>query len=178
MAGLLTRVFTHGEIGHEVLAQIRRLLFEAYDGDFSAEDWGHTTAGWRVVVFDGEVPVSHEAVVPRDIQIAPRTFRTGNVEGVATPAERRPEGLGALAQVHATSLVQSTFEMGALSTGSPDFYQRGWERWRGPSFVRTGAALVRTADEDDGLMVLRFGPSAAIDLAASIVCERRSGDDW
>jgi hypothetical protein len=32
--------------------------------------------------------------------------------------------------------------------------------------------------EDDGVMVLRFGPSAAIDLHASMSCDERPGDDW
>ena len=88
------------EINLDVLAQIRRVVFEAYANDFSEEDWQHTCGGWRVVVFD---------------------------DGV---------------------------------------------------FVRNSEALIRTEDEDDGLMVLRCGPSADIDLAARIVCERRSGDDW
>ena len=76
-------------------------------------------------------------------------------------------------------MVLHEFEMGALSTGSHEFYERfGWERWRGQSFVRDGVTLRRTAEEDDWLMVLRCGPSAGIDLATPIVCERRIGDDW
>lgn len=170
---------TDSEIGADVLAKIRRLVFEAYAGDFADEDWEHTYGGWRVVAFDDGAPVSHAAVVPRRLQVAERTFQVGYVEAVATPVERRRQGLGALVMTHATKLVQTTFEMGALSTGSHSFYERlGWERWRGPSYVRDGVALVRTPDEDDGLMVLRYGPSAEIDLAAPIVCERRSGDDW
>ena len=179
MCVLETRVLTDAEIHPDVLAQIRRLVFEAYEGDFSEEDWEHTRGGWRVVVFDSGVPVSHAAVVTRALQVAERTLQTGYVEGVATTAELRRAGLGALVMTHATSLVQSKFEMGALSTSSHGFYQRfGWERWQGQSFVRDGVALLRTADEDDGLMVLRSGRSAGIDLAAAIVCERRAGDDW
>ena len=70
-------------------------------------------------------------------------------------------------------------DLGALSTGSPGFYGRlGWERWRGPTYVRRGDDLVRTPDEDAGIMVLRFGPSAGVDLAAPISSEARAGDDW
>jgi len=66
-----------------------------------------------------------------------------------------------------------------LSTGRHEFYQRlGWERWLGPTFVRRGEALVRTPDEDDGIMVLRFGRSRDTDLTAPIACEAREGDDW
>ncbi|MDQ6674384.1 MAG: GNAT family N-acetyltransferase [Chloroflexota bacterium] len=179
MCVLETRVLTDDEIRPDVLAQIRGLVFAAYDGDFSEEDWEHTRGGWRVVVFDGRAPVSHAAVVARVLQVAQWTLQAGYVEGVATTAGRRRQGLGGLVMARATSLVQSKFEIGALSTSSHSFYQRfGWERWRGHSFVRDGVALLRTADEDDGLMVLRCGPSAGIDLAAPIACECRAGDDW
>ena len=70
--------------------------------------------------------------------------------------------------------------LGALSTGAHAFYGRlGWERWRGPTYVRTsGGAIERTEDEDDGVMVLRFGPSADLDLTLPICCEDRPGDAW
>jgi hypothetical protein len=54
----------------------------------------------------------------------------------------------------------------------------GWERWRGPTYVRRGPDLVRSADEDDGVMVLRQGPSQALDLTDAISCPGRAGDDW
>ncbi len=44
--------------------------------------------------------------------------------------------------------------------------------------MRTGGQLVRTEDEDDGIMVLRFGPSQEADLTAPISCDSRPGDDW
>lgn len=176
---LQTYVLADDEISSDRLAAIRRLVFEAFEDDFSEEDWEHTRGGWRVVVDDDGAAVSHVAVVPRLLQVAQRTLRAGYVEGVATTGQRRREGLGALVMTQATSLVQTTYEMGALSTSRHGFYQRfGWERWRGPTFVRDGAVLVRTADEDDGVMVLRFGSSVELDLTAQIVCDRRSGDDW
>lgn len=132
-----------------------------------------------MIVFDGTLPVAHVAVVPRVLWVDDRPYRSGYVEGVATAVERQREGFGSQAIEAATNLIRSSYEMGALSTGSHDFYQRfGWERWTGPSFVRAGAELIRTPDEDDGVMVLRLGPGAAADLAAAIACERRSGDDW
>ncbi len=74
---------------------------------------------------------------------------------------------------------RAEFEFGALSTGRHGFYERlGWERWHGPTFVRHGPELVRTEDEDDGVMVLRFDRSLAVDLSGSISCEARTGDDW
>jgi aminoglycoside 2'-N-acetyltransferase I len=78
-----------------------------------------------------------------------------------------------------TTVLRREFEMGALSTSRHAFYERlGWERWQGPTFVRDGAETIRTEAEDDGVMVLRFGPSARVDVTAPIACERRCGDDW
>lgn len=77
------------------------------------------------------------------------------------------------------AVVRDAYEMGALSTEVHDFYAGlGWERWRGPTYVRRGAGLVRTEAEDVGLMVLRFGTSEAVDLTAAISCEARWGSDW
>ena len=163
----------------ELLGRVRRLVDEAFEGDFSEEDWAHTVGGWRVILLDGDVPVAHAAVVPRVLWVAERQFRAGYVEGVATHPAQQHEGLGSLVMARATEVVRERFELGALSTGSRAFYERfGWEPWRGPSFVRDATELIRTADEDDGVMVLRFGSSTGIDLAAAIVCQRRSGDDW
>ena len=51
--------------------------------------------------------------------------------------------------------IQSMYELGALSTGLPDFYRRlGWELWIGSTAVRTERGLVPTPEDDGGIMVL------------------------
>jgi aminoglycoside 2'-N-acetyltransferase I len=77
-------------------------------------------------------------------------------------------------------LVRQRFELGALSTGAWSFYARlGWERWRGPTFVRLADdTLRRSPDEDDGVMVLRCAASLGLDLTAAIACDERPGDSW
>lgn len=161
------------------LKAIRELLDVAFGGKFSDEDWLHTLGGWHVVIVDSGHVVAHGAVVARTLQVEGRLFRTGYVEGVATLPERRGEGLGSLAMSELMHVIEEGYEFGALSTGRHRFYERlGWERWRGPTFVRQGGTLVRTKHEDDGVMVLRFGASAGVDLTAAISCEARSGDDW
>ena len=174
------RLFTTAEASADLLKQIRRLLEEAFEGDFSNEDWQHSLGGWHVVVDDNDgVLLSHAAVVPRVLEVAGCPFRAGYVEGVATVRSRQREGIGSLAMAGITKVLQREFELGALSTSRPDFYARlGWEPWGGPTFVRNGAQLIRTSDEDGGVMVLRFGPSGDTDLLAAISCEQRSGDDW
>lgn len=81
--------------------------------------------------------------------------------------------------VAASALIREQFELGVLSTDLHGFYGRlGWESWQGASFVDDGGRLLRSHDEDDGIMVLRLGRSAGIDLTSAIVCPARPGDDW
>jgi aminoglycoside 2'-N-acetyltransferase I len=162
-----------------VPAAVRPLLDDAFDGRFDDTDWDHTLGGWHVVVTDGGTVVAHAAVVARELQVDGRPVAAGYVEAVGTAPGRQGQGLGTLAMVEIDRLVRRHHQLGALATSAQRFYERlGWERWRGPTFVRTGDELVRTPEEDDGIMVLRFGPTATIDLTASLSCEARAGDDW
>lgn len=171
--------FTSSEASPQTLANIRELLQHAFENGFSAEDWAHTIGGHHVTVNDDGALVAHAAAIPRRLHIGRRPYSAGYVEGVATRADVRSRGYGSLAVSELATTIRRFYEIGALSTGRPSFYERrGWERWRGPSYVRAGSRLIRTEDEDDGLLVLRFGPSATVDLTASIACEARTGDDW
>ncbi|MBA2529910.1 MAG: GNAT family N-acetyltransferase [Euzebyales bacterium] len=162
-----------------LLKQIRRILDDAFAGEFSDDDWEHTLGGLHVVVMESDTPLAHAAVVARTLEVDGRPLRTGYVEGVATVANRHGEGLGSLAMSQAMHVLRAEFELGALSTSRHGFYERlGWERWRGPTFVRHGRELVRSEGEDEGVMVLRFGHSLQLDLDAPISCEARTGDDW
>ena len=132
-----------------------------------------------MVVTDGGAVVAHASVVPRELHVDGRPVDTGYVEGVGTAPARQGEGLGTLAMREIDDLIRRHHGLGALATSAHGFYERlGWERWRGPTSVRREGELVRTPDEDDGIMVLRFGPSAAADLGAPLSCEARRGDDW
>ena len=163
-----------------LLAAVRRMAWAAFgDGGFAEEDWQHTFGGRRVLALDGEVPVGHAAVVSRLLHVGERPVRTGYVEGVATAPDRHGTGVGSAVMSAAADIVRADHEMGALSTSRHTFYGRlGWERWLGATYVRDGANLIRTADEDDGVMVLRHGVSADVDLKADLTCEARTGDDW
>jgi aminoglycoside 2'-N-acetyltransferase I len=172
------RRLTTAEASAGLLLEMRRLLDHAFDGDFSDEDWEHTCGGWHLIVSDGCL-VAHAAVVPRVLTVADQPFHTGYVEGVATLGARQGEGLGSLVMVEAGRVVRDEFALGALSTARHTFYERlGWECWRGPTFVRLGSTMIRTEDEDDGVMVLRYGESRDLDLTAPISCQARAGDDW
>jgi aminoglycoside 2'-N-acetyltransferase I len=160
-------------------AALRRMLDAAFEDDFSDNDWDHALGGSSVVAFDGDEVVAHASVVPRVLVVDDMPVRVGYVEGVAAAPDRQGEGIGTRVMHDIDEIVRAEFEMGGLSTSSHEFYERlGWERWQGPTFVRRGPDVIRTKDEDDGVMVLRFGPSEACDLDASISCDARAGDDW
>jgi aminoglycoside 2'-N-acetyltransferase I len=171
--------FTTGDASVESLSQIRSLFFAAFDETFTETDWEHVLGGRHVVVEDGGGIAAHAAVVPRVLEVAGHPFQTGYVEGVTTDPARRRQGLGSQIMREVAQLLRSEHEMGALSTSVHSFYERlGWRRWNGPTYVRYGPDRVRTREEDDGVMVMTFGPSLHIDLTASISCLSRSGDDW
>lgn len=167
------------ELGAAELARVRALLDDAFEGEFGEHDWEHSLGGWHVLVHDGHDLVAHASVVGRRIEVGDRPWRTGYVEAVATAPAVQGEGHGTMAMRRLGEVLRTEFELGALSTGSHHFYERlDWERWRGPAQVRTTSGVVRTPEEDDGIMILRFGPSAGVDLRSPITCEERAGDDW
>lgn len=173
------RVFSTAEASQSDLTDIRRLLDQAFAGDYSAEDWEHALGGWHVVVGDAGMPVAHAAVVPRALHVADRRLRAGYVEAVGTVPWQQRAGLGSLAMAEIATLLHEEFELGALSTGAHEFYERfGWHRWLGPTFARDGSEVTRTEDDDGDIMVLRFGASQDVDLTAALSCEKRSGDVW
>lgn len=117
-----------------VLAGIRALLDDAFDGEFADEDWAHTLGGWHAIVTDDEVLVAHAAVIERTLEVDATPYRTGYVEGVATLPGRHGAGLGSHAMTAIMEVVRRVFAFGALSTDRHRFYERlGWERWRGPT---------------------------------------------
>ena len=173
------QVFPTEDAPAGMLQDARAVVFGAFDGGFTEDDWDHALGGWHAVVTDGQRVVSHAAVVLRELEVGDRTFAAGYVEGIETRADARGEGHGTHAMIEIAKIIRRSFELGTLSTEAHLFYESlGWERWRGPTLVRSATGLTRTEGEDDGIMVLRFGPSASIDLTASMSCDERSGDDW
>jgi aminoglycoside 2'-N-acetyltransferase I len=171
---------TTDELTDEELEEIHELLLEAFEGDFPPEDWDHARGGDHVLVFeeDGWL-VAHASVISRVLEVEDRPFTTGYVEAVATRPARQRQGFGALAMAEIEGIIRDRYELGALGAAVPEFYLAlGWETWRGPTGARDGIAVLRTEEDDGWVMVLRFGPSADVDLAALVTCEVRSGDWW
>lgn len=177
---ITTTVGTDDEIDPGLLVAARGICDTTFGVSFSADDWRHTRGGVRLLLFDAGLLVGHAAVVPRSIGFGELTLRAGYVEGVAVLPDAQARGLGSrLLRAVNTVLERDGSEVGVLSTSRGSFYARlGWEPWQGPSFVRRAGGLVRTPDEDDGLMVLRVPATPDLELAWPITCDARPGDDW
>jgi len=174
------RLLSTPELSELDRAALRRLLDDAFEGDFTDDDWAHALGGSHALIEDSGAIVAHAAVVERRIQIGSRVFRAGFVEAVAAAPDRQRRGLGTAVLAAATELILDRFELGALSSGEWGFYERlGWERWRGPSHVRSAdGTIARSPDDDDGVMVLRCPASRDIHPGDPITCDQREGDSW
>ena len=162
-----------------MLHQARSLMDAAFEGEFSDDDWEHSLGGWHVMAWEGDRLLAHASLVSRRLYVADVPVHAGYVEALGTAPTSQGRGLGTSVMGPIATLIVEHFELGALSTGEHGFYERlGWERWRGPSYVRHPTATVRTPDEDDGIMVLLTPFTSGIDQSASIACEARPGDDW
>lgn len=165
-----------GSLTGEQLAAIRVLLDDAFEGEFSDDDWQHSVGGVHAMVARGDQVVAHASVVPRTLTVGARDVDAGYVEAVAVTPALQGTGLGTTVMAAIATVIATDFELGALSTGEWPFYERlGWVRWRGPTWVRErDGTLRRTEEEDDGIMVL----APTVDITQRIVCDTRAGDDW
>jgi len=160
---------------------VRRLLDDAFDGDFSAEDWENTLGGLHVVVLVQGEPVAHAAVVQRRLLHRGRAVRTGYVEGLAVRHDQRRRGLGGAVMAEVERVVRAAYDLGALSdgTGIEGFYpRRGWVRWLGPTSVLGPEGPRRTEEDDGSVLVLRTPSSPQLDPSGPLACDWRPGDVW
>jgi aminoglycoside 2'-N-acetyltransferase I len=170
------------ELAPKEIELLRRMMGAAFardDGRFAGSDWRHATGGTHVLVDQAGEILSHASVVERTLEIGGLPVRTGYVEAVATAPRHQRRGYGTLVMREIDDIIRSGYDLGGLSTGSHEFYERlGWQRWLGPTFVRTATGTERTPDDDGGIMIIRTRTSPALDLGAMIVCEWREGDVW
>ena len=161
------------------IRELLRAAFEDDAGGFTDDDWDHARGGTHFILEDGGVVLAYAAVGLRDLQADSRPIRAGYVEAVATRRDVQGQGHGTAVMRAVNEHIRSTFELGALSTGIPAFYQRlDWELWLGRTAVRTERGLLPTPEDDGGIMVLPTPATPPLDRHATISCEWRPGDVW
>jgi aminoglycoside 2'-N-acetyltransferase I len=162
------------------LAQLLDLFHACWPaGEFSTDDIAHAMGGIHWLADSRGRIVGHASVVPRLLEADEVPMTTGYVEAVATHPDWRRRGIASRLVARANEHIAGTFELGALSTDLYPVYARaGWERWHGPTYVRTDGGPVRTGDEDDGIMILRTARTPPLAGTEALSCEWRAGDAW
>ncbi|WNV77419.1 GNAT family N-acetyltransferase [Geodermatophilus sp. DSM 44513] len=161
------------------LAVVRRLVDEAFAGDFGDSDWQHALGGLHALAWQDGGLVGHGAVVPRRLLHGGRELRTGYVEAVAVAPAHRRRGVTSAVVAALEDVVRDAYDLGALSAsddGAALYAARGWLPWRGPTSVLGPAGPLRTPEDDGGVFVLP-GP-VTLDLDGSLTCDWRDGDVW
>jgi aminoglycoside 2'-N-acetyltransferase I len=122
--------------------------------------------------------VTHALWVTRWLQVGTNpVLRTAYIEAVATEKAYRNRGFATAVMKRVANEIRD-FDLGGLSPFSVAFYERlGWERWRGPLFIRTDAGLV-PSPADEEVMVLRLPQTPLLDLGAPLSAEWREGELW
>jgi aminoglycoside 2'-N-acetyltransferase I len=164
-------------ISMSTLRGIADLCTEAYREDFTGA-FGLLGPGVHVIArADGRI-VSHAMWVVRELHAGTRPpFRTAYVEAVATRPLLQRRGFATEVLRRLAREIRD-YDLGALSPSDDRYYARlGWESWRGPLSIRTGAGLEATPDET--VMILRTGRTPPdLDLDEPLSAEWRAGELW
>ncbi|GHI04754.1 aminoglycoside 2'-N-acetyltransferase [Streptomyces cellostaticus] len=161
------------------LRAARALLDEAFDGDFSDQDWDHSLGGMHVLVHDGAGLAAHGSVVMRRIRHRRRWLRTGYVEAVAVRAEARRTGLGGRVMAALEGIIDRAYDLGALSAsedGALLYTARGWQRWGGRVCALSPDGIIHLPEEEGGVHVRPACAGQPLDPGHELVFDWRDGD--
>lgn len=171
------RLIHTADLDSETRHAARELLIEAFEGEFTEEDWEHCLGGMHALIWYHGTLIAHAAVIQRRLLHQGRAIRTGYVEGVAVDSDWRGNGLGRAIMDAAEQVLRGAYELGALSADDEvaAFYRaRGWVPCLGTTPVATADGIVPAADE--GVHVLPM--SSGVDPSGSLTCDWRGGDAW
>ncbi|MEU6555795.1 GNAT family N-acetyltransferase [Streptomyces sp. NPDC046915] len=160
------------------LRAARALLHDAFDGDFSDEDWEHGLGGMHALVHDDTGLAAHGSVVMRRARHRGRWLRVGYVEAVAVRPDARRTGLGGRVMGALERIVDRAYDLGALSAsedGAPLYTARGWQLWTGRIHALSPDGIVRLPDEED-TTYLRPALAGPPDPAHELLFDWRDGD--
>jgi len=146
---------------------------------FTATDLRNAFGGLHVLAEEDGAIVAHGSVITRELRAGDLPLVTGYVEAVATLPSQQGRGLGKAIMRAIGEHLDVAFQLGALDTGIPSFYEPfGWFVWRGPTFVRMDRGPEPTPDEDGSVLVRRTPSTPTIDPTAPLTCDWRPGDVW
>ena len=177
------RLIHTSDLDPETRENAKRMVIDAFGGEFTGVDWEHSLGGMHAMILDHGALIAHAAVVQRRLLYRNTALRCGYVEAVAVREDWRGQGLARAVMDAAEQVIRGAYQLGALSAteaGRPIYIARGWLPWRGPTSVLAPAGLTRTPDDDNALFVLPVSlpDGLGLDTAAEITCDWREGDVW
>lgn len=179
MAVHTARLVHTSDLDTETLHSARRLLDDAYAGEFTDADWEHTLGGMHALIVHRGALIAHAAVIQRRLLYGDAALRCGYVEGVAVQESWRGQGLGNAVMDAAEQVIRGAYQVGALSAsgaGERLYRPRGWLNWRGRTSVLAPEGFLRTPDDDGAVFVLPVGTD--LDPDSDLACDWRDGDVW
>lgn len=177
----MTRLVTAetSAVNPATLAAARALLVDAFEGEFSAEDWEHTVGGVHALLWEGRDLIGHASVVPRRLRCGRRALRAGYVESVGIRADRRRRGHGSALMDAVEHVLRREYDLGALGAsdqGRTFYAARGWRLWRGPLSALTATGVQRLPAGHVSVYV--FAHAVSLDVHGELMCEWREGALW
>lgn len=173
------RLVHTSDLDTETVHNARRLLDDAYAGEFTDADWDHTLGGMHAIIVHRGALIAHAAVIQRRLLYGGKALRCGYVEGVAVREDWRGQGLGNAVMDAAEQVIRGAHQIGALSAsgaGERLYRPRGWLNWRGPTAVLSPDGLLRTPDDDGGVYALPV--EVELNPNEELACDWRDGDVW
>ena len=177
------RLVHTSDLDHETREGARRMVIEAFDGDFSDADWEHSLGGMHAFICHHGAIIAHAAVVQRRLIYRDTALRCGYVEAVAVREDWRGQGLATAVMDAVEQVLRGAYQLGALSSSESAremYFSRGWVPWQGTTSVLRPAGVTRTPEDDRGLFVLPIDlpTGLELDITAEITCDWRDGDVW
>jgi len=176
-AGLALSIVPTAALTTEQRAEIVALCARAFAKDF-ADLFDYVTHSLHVLARREGRLVGHACWSHRWLQPEGQPpLESAYVDAVATEPDCQRQGIGRAVMEHLAAAA-SGYQLNALhSNEAAGFYERlGWERWRGPTALRTASGLERTPGEI--VLIRRTATTPALDLAGLLVADWRAGDPW
>lgn len=170
----ILRAATHELSSHQI-TELKQFLHDAFDGEFSDEDFEHCVGGVHFLLMVEGTLIGHASVIERALRIDTTELRIGYLEAMAIAELSRGKGWGSHLLTSVNDYIRLQFGAGALSTGDNSFYTHaGWQTWHGPSHIIRDQQWFASPEEDGGIMTLDIEGSRMEPIAI----EHRAGDAW
>jgi aminoglycoside 2'-N-acetyltransferase I len=174
------RTSLSADLSPEDWATLTELCVAAFNEPWD-DYWASIGPGVHVIAEQPERGiVAHAAIVDRLLYPGELTLRAGYVEAVAVWPDLQRTGLGTEVMQVIDRMLDERYELGALGTGSHDFYARlGWVIWGGPTSIRERDGTLKRSPDEDGDIMVRLTPTTPpdLDLSLPIAVDWRPGDE-